>query len=137
MGRTKGSKNKRENHKAGGDRRSARFKKKQKTGSKESPESFFAKRRQNDSMKSTPQRTPHPMEEKTFKQSQALMAKVLDHESMPKGKFAPNKGFVDTAACSNNWEIEYDETEEKANGSTKCTRRSYQPRLHTPPFEYK
>ena len=79
------------------------------------------------------------MEEERFKQSQAMMAKVLDHESMLKGKFAPNKGFIETESGSNNWEIEYGEEEEfskEANGSTKCTRRSYLPRPRTLLFEY-
>ena len=79
------------------------------------------------------------MEEERFKQSQAMMAKVLDHESMLKGKFAPNKGFIETESGSNNWEIEYGEEEEfskEANGLTKCTRRSYLPRPRTLLFEY-
>ena len=110
MVRPKGSKN-RTNHKAGGDRRSKAYKVKK-------IHDIVARRKTRHgnirialarslAAPSAPKRTPHPLEEDIYKQTQQMMRDILDHHSMPKGKFVPTSGIIDTA--SDGWAIYYDE----------------------------
>ncbi|CAJ1963899.1 unnamed protein product [Cylindrotheca closterium] len=151
MGRPKGSKNKKSNHKAGGDRKSKKFQNAKEEKAKRSHEYFLSRRHQNDPSSA---KSPHPMEEAIFKISKELMAEVLDHPSMPKGKFVPNQGTVDFTS-GNAWEVKYDEDDDdrsangigdygigassdddKSSASSTRYRQSYTPSQGTPLYNY-
>ncbi|CAJ1934979.1 unnamed protein product [Cylindrotheca closterium] len=105
-GRPPGTKNK-SSHSAGGDRRSSKYKKqqaaKQARGRQHIADAFANARRQ---QLETPQWKEHPLSKNNFEASQKLLAKVLDHPSMPKGKSVPTRGIIDQR--SDNWDISYD-----------------------------
>ncbi|CAJ1961145.1 unnamed protein product [Cylindrotheca closterium] len=58
----------------------------------------------------------HPLQSHHTLWRKQLVAEILDHPSVPKGKFVPNQGTVDFTS-GNAWEVKYDEDDDgSANG---------------------
>ena len=119
-------------HRAGGDRRSAKYKEEklrkeeaEKSKGNQRIRAAFGRAQQEE-----PSLIEHPLSEENFKTSQKLLADVLDHPSMPKRKNVPTSGIIDVASEDGN--INYDAAPSAESTDDEHYRRSLMPPAGTP-----